>query len=213
MNLEQIMRAGPVIPVLRVEDPEVAIPLAKALVEGGLPTLEVTLRTDAAIEVIHAMSGVDGAIIGVGTVTRPEQFEQASRVGSRFAVTPGLSPALLEAAPEAGMPVLPGVMTPSELIEAGEHGFKRLKLFPAEVAGGVPMLKSLAGPFSDISFCPTGGVSPANMNDYLALSNVICVGGSWLAPGDMLENKDWEGITSLAKQAVESAIQSGWQKK
>lgn len=210
MNIEQIMRAGPVIPVLKVENPEVAIPLAKALVKGGLPTLEVTLRTDAAIEVIHAMSEVDGAIVGVGTVTHPDQFEQARRAGSRFAVTPGLSPALLEAAPEAGMSVLPGVMTPSELIKAGEHGFKLLKLFPAEVAGGVAMLKSLAGPFADIGFCPTGGVSPANMIDYLTLSNVLCVGGSWLAPADLLIKKDWDGITILAKEAVEAAIKSGW---
>ena len=213
MNLEQIMRAGPVITVLKVDDAEVAIPLAQALVAGGLPVLEVTLRTDNALEVISAMSEVAGAIVGVGTVIRPEQFEQARQAGSHFAVTPGLSPALLEAAPEAGIPVLPGVMTPSELIEAGEHGFKLLKLYPAEVAGGVAMLKSLAGPFADISFCPTGGVSPTNMTDYLALSNVLCVGGSWLAPADMLRNKDWEGITSLAKEAVESAVKCGWQKK
>lgn len=205
MNLEQIMRAGPVITVLKVDDVEVAIPLAQALVAGGLPVLEVTLRTDNALEVISAMSEVAGAIVGVGTVIRPEQFEQARQAGSHFAVTPGLSPALLEAAPEAGIPVLPGVMTPSELIEAGEHGFKLLKLYPAEVAGGVPMLKSLAGPFADISFCPTGGVSQTNMVDYLALSNVLCVGGSWLAPADMLRNKDWEGITKLAKTAVETA--------
>ncbi|MFT5658979.1 MAG: 2-dehydro-3-deoxyphosphogluconate aldolase/(4S)-4-hydroxy-2-oxoglutarate aldolase, partial [Gammaproteobacteria bacterium] len=186
MTLEQIMRAAPVIPVLKIDDPEIAIPLARALVAGGLPVLEVTLRTDAAIEVISAMRQVEGAIVGVGTVTRPGQFDQAKRAGASFAVTPGLSPALIEAAPEAGMPVLPGVMTPSELIEASESGFSLLKLFPAEVAGGVAMLKSLAGPFADIGFCPTGGVSPANMSCYLKLSNVLCVGGSWLTPADML---------------------------
>ena len=212
MNLEQIMRAGPVITVLKLDDVEVAIPLAQALVAGGLPVLEVTLRTDNALEVISAMSEVAGAIVGVGTVIRPEQFEQAKQAGSQFAVTPGLTPALLEAAPNAGMPVLPGVMTPSELIEAGEHGFKRLKLYPAEVAGGVPMLKSLAGPFADIGFCPTGGVSQTNMSDYLALSNVLCVGGSWIAPANLLENKDWDGITNLAKEAVETAMKNGWQK-
>jgi len=205
MNLDQIMRAGPVIPVLKVEDPEIAIPLAQALVEGGLPALEVTLRTPAALEVIAAMSEVAGAIVGVGTVTRPGQFTQARIAGARFAVTPGLTPALCEAAPDAGIPVLPGVMTPSELIAASEQGFKLLKLFPAQVAGGVAMLKSMAGPFAEISFCPTGGVTPANMVDYLEQSNVLCVGGSWLAPENLLRNGDWGGIRGLAQEAVASA--------
>ncbi len=203
MNLKQIMQAGPVIPVLKVEDSELAIPLAQALVAGGLPVLEVTLRTEAALEAINAMTEVSGAIVGVGTVTRPEQFEQARQAGSRFAVTPGLTPALCEAAPDSGIPVLPGVMTPSELIAASEHGFKLLKLFPAEVAGGVAMLKSMAGPFADIGFCPTGGVTPENMTSYLNLKNVICVGGSWLAPAELLLNRDWTGITNLARQAVD----------
>lgn len=205
MKLEQIMRAGPVIPVLKIEDPEIAVPLATALVDGGLPVLEVTLRTDAAIEVISAMSQVEGAIVGVGTVTQAKQFALARDAGSRFAVTPGLSPALIEAAPEAGMPVLPGVMTPSELIEASEAGFNLLKLFPAEVAGGVAMLKSLSGPFADIGFCPTGGVSLDNMNSYLRLSNVLCVGGSWLAPADLLQKRDWPAVRALARHAVEVA--------
>lgn len=205
MTLEQIMRAGPVIPVLKVEDPEIAVPLAQALVAGGLPVLEVTLRTERALEVIAAMSEVVGAIVGVGTVTRPDQFAQARTAGARFAVTPGLTPALFEAAPEAGIPVLPGVMTPSELIEAGENGFKLLKLFPAEVAGGVAMLKSMGGPFADIGFCPTGGVTPANMLDYLGLSNVLCVGGTWLTPEDLLHDKNWNGIRDLAREAVETA--------
>ena len=205
MTLEQIMRAGPVIPVLKVEDPEIAVPLAQALVAGGLPVLEVTLRTERALEVIAAMSEVVGAIVGVGTVTRPDQFAQARTAGARFAVTPGLTPALFEAAPEAGIPVLPGVMTPSELIEAGENGFKLLKLFPAEVAGGVAMLKSMGGPFADIGFCPTGGVTPANMLDYLGLSNVLCVGGTWLTSENLLHDKDWDGIKDLARQAVDTA--------
>jgi 2-dehydro-3-deoxyphosphogluconate aldolase/(4S)-4-hydroxy-2-oxoglutarate aldolase len=202
MILEEIMRAGPVISVLKVEDVSVAIPLAQALVAGGLPVLEVTLRTDSALEVIAAMSEVEGAIVGVGTVTRPGQFALAKQAGSQFAVTPGLTPALLEAAPEAGMPVLPGVMTPSELIEASEHGFNLLKLFPAEVAGGVAMLKSLAGPFAEVGFCPTGGVTPDNMKKYLSLPNVLCVGGSWIAPDEMIEAQDWAGICNLAKAAV-----------
>lgn len=205
MTLEQIMRAGPVIPVLKVEDPEIAIPLAQALVDGGLPVLEVTLRSDCAIEVIAAMSQVKGAIVGVGTVVRPEQFAQAKQAGSQFAVTPGLSPALIEAAPDAGMPVLPGVMTPSELISAVEAGFDFLKLFPAQVAGGVSMLKSLAGPFASVGFCPTGGVTTANMVDFLKQPNVLCVGGSWLAPASLLEQGDWEGIKKLAQEAVRIA--------
>ena len=205
MNLEQIMRAGPVIPVLKVENPEIAVALAQALVEGGLPVLEVTLRTGSALEVIAAMSEVAGAIVGVGTVTRPDQFDQAREAGARFAVTPGLTPALGEAAREAKIPVLPGVMTPSELIAAREQGFRLLKLFPAEVAGGVAMLKSMAGPFADTGFCPTGGVTPANMVDYLGLSNVLCVGGSWLAPEKLLIDKNWGAIRDLAREAVEIA--------
>jgi len=200
------MRAGPVIPVLKVEDPEIAVSLAQALVDGGLPVLEVTLRTAAALEVIAAMSEVSGAIVGVGTVTRAEQFGLSRQAGARFAVTPGLSPALFEAAPDAGIPVLPGVMTPSELISASEQGFKLLKLFPAEVAGGTAMLKSLAGPFADIEFCPTGGVTPANMMNYLALSNVLCVGGTWLAPDKLVQNKNWSGITDLARAAVDISL-------
>jgi 2-dehydro-3-deoxyphosphogluconate aldolase/(4S)-4-hydroxy-2-oxoglutarate aldolase len=208
MTLEQIMRAGPVIPVLKVEDPEIAVPLANALVAGGLPVLEVTLRTQAAMEVIAAMSEVAGAIVGVGTITRPEQFALAKQAGSVFAVTPGLSPALVEAAPAAGMPVLPGVMTPSELITAVEAGFDLLKLFPAQVAGGVAMLKSLAGPFAEVGFCPTGGVTPSNMTDFLAQPNVLCVGGSWLAPPDLVQNGDWDGIKQLAQEAVRIGARS-----
>ncbi len=207
MNLEQIMRAGPVIPVLKIEDPEIAAPLAKALVEGGLPVLEVTLRTDSALDAIAAMSRVDGAIVGVGTVTSAGQFALAKQAGSKFAVTPGMSPELMKAALASDIPVLPGVMTPSELITAVEAGFRLLKLFPAEVAGGVAMLKSLAGPFADIGFCPTGGVSPDNMNNYLKLPNVLCVGGSWLAPADLIDRRDWQGIRALAQQAVATANQ------
>lgn len=207
MTLEQIMRAGPVIPVLKVDDASIAVPLAEALVAGGLPVLEVTLRTASAIEVIAAMSEVEGAIVGVGTVTSPNQFSLAKQAGSQFAVTPGLSPALIEAAPDADMPVLPGVMTPSELITAVEAGFDLLKLFPAQVAGGVAMLKSLAGPFAEVGFCPTGGITPANMVEFLAQPNVLCVGGSWLAPAELLQKGDWQGIQALARQAVEAANQ------
>lgn len=207
MNLDQIMRAGPVIPVLKVNDVETAIPLAQALVEGGLPVLEVTLRTANALEVISAMSGVPGAIVGVGTVTQPDQFSLAIKAGANFAVTPGLTLTLADAANEIDIPVLPGAMTPSEVIAASEAGFKLLKLFPAQVAGGVAMLKALGGPFADIGFCPTGGVTPENMQDYLALPNVLCVGGTWLVPEAMLNDKDWNGIRDLASKAVDIANQ------
>ena len=212
MTLEQIMRAGPVIPVLKVEDPEIALSLAKALVDGGLPVLEVTLRSDCALEVIAAMSEVKGAIVGVGTVVTPDQFMLARQAGAQFAVTPGLSPALIESAPDAGMPVLPGVMTPSELITAVEAGFGLLKLFPAQVAGGVAMLKALSGPFAEVGFCPTGGVTTANMLEFLAQPNVLCVGGSWLAPDNMLQRKDWDGIKKLASDAVALSKTGGWNK-
>ena len=205
MTLEELMRTAPVIPVLKIEDLDTAVPLAKALVAGGLPVLEVTLRTPVALEAIAAMSEVEGAIVGVGTITMAEQFDLAKQAGSVFAVTPGLSPALIEAAPNAGMPLLPGVMTPSELITAVESGFNLLKLFPAQVAGGVGMLKSMAGPFADVGFCPTGGVSLDNMTEFLAQPNVLCVGGSWLAPNHLLQKKDWASITQLAQAAVNKA--------
>ncbi len=205
MTLEQLMRTASVIPVLKIEDLATAVPLAKALVAGGLPVLEVTLRTPVALEAIAAMSEVEGAIVGVGTITMAEQFDLAKQAGSVFAVTPGLSPALIEAAPNAGMPLLPGVMTPSELITAVESGFNLLKLFPAQVAGGVGMLKSMAGPFADVGFCPTGGVSLDNMTEFLAQPNVLCVGGSWLAPNHLLQKKDWASITQLAQAAVNKA--------
>lgn len=211
MLIEEIMCAGPVIPVLKVNKPEMAIELAKALVEGGLPVLEVTLRTDNALEVIEAMSEVEGSIVGVGTITNPRQFAEAKKAGAQFAVTPGLSRGLYEAIPEAGMPVLPGVMTPSELIAAVEMGFNHLKLFPAEVAGGVSMLKALSGPFADVRFCPTGGVSVHNMSSYLGLANVLCVGGSWLAPNELLESGNWRAISQLAIKAVDIAKLGGWQ--
>ncbi len=205
MTLEELMRTAPVIPVLKIEDLDTAVPLAKALVAGGLPVLEVTLRTPVALEAIAAMSEVEGAIVGVGTITMAEQFDLAKQAGSVFAVTPGLSPALIEAAPNAGMPVLPGVMTPSELITAVESGYSLLKLFPAQVAGGVAMLKSMAGPFAEVAFCPTGGVSVDNMTEFLAQPNVLCVGGSWLAPNHLLQKKDWASIAQLARIAVNKA--------
>jgi 2-dehydro-3-deoxyphosphogluconate aldolase/(4S)-4-hydroxy-2-oxoglutarate aldolase len=202
MNSDELMRKAPVIPVLVVDDPETAIPLAQALVAGGLPVLEVTLRTKTAFQVIEAMCQVEGAIVGVGTITRPEQFRQAQDSGAVFAVTPGSTPALLDAAVNSGLPTLPGTMTPSEVIAALDAGFNRLKFFPAGQAGGIPMLKAWQGPLPEAKFCPTGGVSADNLADYLALPNVLCVGGSWVAPAALIKSGAWAQITELARQAA-----------
>lgn len=204
---DQLMRLAPVIPVLAVHSVDHAVPLAEALVAGGLPVLEVTLRTPAALEVISAMATVSGAVVGVGTVIRPQQFQQAKDAGARFAVTPGSTPTLLSAARDSGLPTLPGVASASEAIAALEAGFDRLKLFPAEAAGGIPLLKSLHGPLAELAFCPTGGVGPNNMGAYLKLPNVLCVGGSWVAPTDRVQAGDWAGITALAREAVTSGKQ------
>lgn len=205
MNSAELLQQAPVLPVIVVDDPDTAVPLAEALVAGGLPVLEVTLRTPAALEAITAMSRVEGAIVGAGTVTRPEQFEQVRLAGAEFVVTPGCTSALLASAAEAGIPVVPGVMTPSEAMTALAAGFDHLKLFPAGPAGGIPLLKAIAGPLPEIRFCPTGGVGPDNMRDYLHLPNVVCVGGSWVVPADKVRSGDWTGITELARQAVETA--------
>jgi 2-dehydro-3-deoxyphosphogluconate aldolase / (4S)-4-hydroxy-2-oxoglutarate aldolase len=203
MDVRDVMRISPVIPVLTVTRLEHAVPLARALVEGGLRVLEVTLRTACALEAIHAMrSAVPDAIVGAGTLTRPDDFEAAARAGSQFGVTPGLSTELVEAARAAPFPILPGVMTPTELIAARTAGYSAFKLFPAQQAGGIGMLKALSGPFPDALFCPTGGINRDNAGAFLALPNVPCVGGSWLAPRELLEAGDWAGITALARDAA-----------
>jgi len=197
------MRVGPVIPVIVIEELVHAVPLAKALVAGGVRVLEVTLRTRAGIAAVKAMaSEVREAIIGVGTITRPEEFAQSLEAGARFAVTPGLTPALVEAARKVSLPLLPGVMTPSDVMAAKSAGFQELKLFPAQQAGGVGMLKALGGPFPDVTFCPTGGINAAMAPEFLALPNVACVGGSWLTPKDAIVNGDWAKITELARETA-----------
>ncbi len=202
MNVLDVMRVGPVIPVIVVEELAHAVPLAGALVAGGVRVLEVTLRTAPALEAIRLIArDVPDAIVGVGTLTRPEEFAKALDAGARFGVSPGLTPAMVQAAHETGLPLLPGVMTPSDVIAARMAGFGELKLFPAQQAGGIGMLKALGGPFPDVTFCPTGGVSPENAPDFLALPNVACVGGSWLTPRDALVAGDWDRITELAREA------------
>jgi 2-dehydro-3-deoxyphosphogluconate aldolase/(4S)-4-hydroxy-2-oxoglutarate aldolase len=202
MTLLDIMRSARVIPVIAIDDPEHAVPLAQALVAGGICVLEVTLRTAHGLAAIRAMSAVPGAIVGVGTLTQPEEFVAARDAGAVFGVSPGLTPALIEAARKSGLSLLPGVMTPSEVLAAREAGFRQLKLFPAVPAGGVGMLNAIAGPIPDVTFCPTGGISIDTAAQFLACKNVACVGGSWLTPKDALMAGDWARITALAKAAA-----------
>jgi 2-dehydro-3-deoxyphosphogluconate aldolase/(4S)-4-hydroxy-2-oxoglutarate aldolase len=199
----ELMRVGPVIPVIVIEEIAHAVPLAKALVAGGVRVLEVTLRTDVGLEAIRAIAReVDDAIVGVGTISRPEHFNQSIEAGARFGVSPGLTGDLIRAAQASGLPLLPGVMTPSDVIAARNAGFVALKLFPAQQAGGIGMLKAMGGPFPDVTFCPTGGVTAESASSFLALSNVGCVGGSWLTPPAMVRNGEWAAITALARAAA-----------
>jgi 2-dehydro-3-deoxyphosphogluconate aldolase/(4S)-4-hydroxy-2-oxoglutarate aldolase len=203
MNIREIVGMTPVIPVLTLSNIEHAVPLARALVDGGLRVLEITLRTPAAIGCIEAIrKAVPDAVVGVGTLTRAVDFAAADRAGAQFGVTPGLTPELSAAARGARFPLLPGVMTPTEIIAARMAGFNVLKLFPAHQAGGVAMLRALGAPFPDVLFCPTGGITRDNAPDYLTLPNVICVGGSWVAPAAMMEAGDWPGISALARDAA-----------
>ena len=203
MTVLEVMRVGPVIPVIVLDDLRHAVPLAKALVAGGVRVLEITLRTRVALDAVRAIAGdVRDAIVGVGTITRPEDCPNAVAAGARFGVSPGLTPALTEAARASGLPLLPGVMTPSEVIAARAAGFTELKLFPAEQCGGIGMLKALGSPFPDVTFCPTGGVTAASAPAYLALPNVACVGGSWLTPKDLVAADGWNEITGLARAAA-----------
>lgn len=203
MTLLELLRMGPVIPVMVIEHPRDAVPVARALVAGGIRVLEITLRSGAALEAIQRISHeVEGAVVGVGTVTHPEQIGPARQAGARFAVSPGFNAELAGAARENRLALLPGVMTPSELIAARTAGLAAYKLFPAQQAGGVGMLKALAGPFPDALFCPTGGITAETAPDYLALPNVACVGGSWLTPKPLIDAADWRGITRLAQHAA-----------
>jgi len=203
VNIREIVGLGPVIPVLTVSDLAHAVPLARALVAGGLRVLEITLRTPVALASIEAVrKAVPDAIIGAGTLTRAVDFAAADRVGAQFGVTPGLTPDLAAAARGARFPLLPGVMTPSELIAARAAGFNVVKLFPAHQAGGIAILQALGATFPDVLFCPTGGVTRATAPDYLALANVLSVGGSWVAPSAMLSAGDWSGIELLARDAA-----------
>ena len=203
MNVHDLLRAAPVMPVIVIDDAAQAVPLARALVEGGIRVLEVTLRTPAALQAIRAIAKeVPDAIVGAGTIINAHDLQQAREAGARFGVSPGATPELLALGRAGDWPYLPGVMTPSDLMAALAAGYNTLKFFPAAQAGGIPMLKALGGPFPQVTFCPTGGITPATAPDYLALPNVACVGGSWLTPAALLHARDWPAITKLAAQAA-----------
>ena len=205
---EEIFAAGPVVPVLVINDVEKAVPLAKALMEGGIKVLEVTLRTPAAIDVIKRIADeVPDSLIGAGTVTNAQQLKAVVEAGAKFAISPGMTADLLKAGMDAEIPLIPGISSTSDLMKGKDAGYTHMKFFPAEASGGVKAIKSISGPFPDVTFCPTGGIGPNNYNDYLALNNVKCVGGSWLAPDDAIEAGDWARITQLAKEAVAGANQ------
>ncbi|ASP22108.1 KHG/KDPG aldolase [Antarctobacter heliothermus] len=199
---EALCRLAPVIPVLVIDDASKARPLAEALVAGGLPVLEVTLRTPAALDAIREMAKVEGGIVGAGTLLTPEDVAAAIAAGAKFGVSPGATDKLLDACEAADLPLLPGIATSTEAMRLLERGYSVQKFFPAEANGGVPALKSIGAPIPQVRFCPTGGVSPANAPAYLALSNTLCVGGSWVAPKDLVAAGDWAAIEELARTAA-----------
>ncbi len=198
----EICRLAPVVPVIVVEDLAHATPLARALVAGGLPALEVTLRTPCALDAIRAMSEVSGGVVGAGTLLTPADVKAAKAAGAAFGVSPGATERLLDACAEHDLPLLPGAATASEIMALLEKGYTVQKFFPAEQAGGAAYLKSIGSPIPQVKFCPTGGISLKNARDYLGLSNILCVGGSWVCPKDKLVSGDWAGIETLAREAA-----------
>lgn len=203
MTPREILSIGPVVPVMAIEDLDTAVDLAAALVEGGIRTLEITLRTPVALAAIEQIAqAVPDAVVGAGTVVNAEQLQSVADAGAQFAISPGLNIKFAEAAQRSAIPVIPGVATAGELMLALEFGLDTLKLFPAEAVGGKTLLKAFHGPFPQVKFCPTGGISLASAPDYLALPNVLCVGGSWLTPKDLVRNRDWAAITHLAAEAM-----------
>ena len=207
LSIEKILNLVPVMPVMVVDRLEDAVPLARALYEGGLKVLEITLRTPVALDAVKAMRKElpADAVIGVGTVVTPEDLQRAEDAGAQFFVSPGWTQALVEAAAKSSVPLLPGVATPTEAMNLYTQGFKHLKFFPAEAAGGVPMMKSIGGPLPQITFCPTGGVNLDNAPNYLALPNVACVGGTWMAPTKLIASQSWTEIKTLATEAAQLA--------
>lgn len=202
-GLESMLRVAPVVAVVVIEKLADAVPLARALVAGGIRVIEITLRTPVALDAIRLLAtGVEGAIAGAGTVLDAEDFQDAQRAGARFAVSPGSTANLLAAVEKSNLPFLPGAATASEVLALQERGYRLQKFFPAEAAGGVGYLRAISGPLPGVGFCPTGGVSPANAAQYLTLPNVICVGGSWLSPAALVRAGEWSAITTLARHAA-----------
>ena len=199
----EICRLAPVVPVLVIDDLSHAKPLAEALVKGGLPALEVTLRTACALDAIRAMAEVPGGVVGAGTLLTPADVKAAKAAGAKFGVSPGATERLLDACAEYELPLLPGAATASEIMALLELGYTVQKFFPAEQAGGAPYLKSIGSPIPQVSFCPTGGISLKNARDYLGLKNILCVGGSWVAPKEAMAKGDWAAITTLAAEAAQ----------
>ncbi|CAN7686347.1 2-dehydro-3-deoxy-phosphogluconate aldolase [Rhizobium sp. LjRoot254] len=202
-KLLSTLRLQPVVPVIIIEDIKSAVPLARALVAGGLKALEITLRTAAGLDAIKAIAEeVEGGVVGAGTVLDARQWDLAVKAGSKFIVSPGAGTSVLDAADQSDIPLLPGTATATEVMQVRDRGYTVMKFFPAEQAGGAPYVNALASPFAGIQFCPTGGISLKNAMDYLSLSNVVCVGGSWVAPKAMVAAGDWAGITKLAAEAA-----------
>ena len=198
-----VFATSPVVPVMVIEQLDQAVPLAKALVAGGIRILEVTLRTECALEAIRLIrSEVPEALVGAGTVLNPLQLQQVTDAGAQFAISPGVTSALLEAGAKGSIPLIPGVASVSDAMKAMDYGYTHLKFFPAEASGGVKAIKSLGGPLTKLTFCPTGGIGLNNCKDYLALSNVACVGGSWVAPTEAVRDGDWQLISDLSAEAL-----------
>ncbi len=199
----EILQISPIVPVVVVENIKDAVPLAQSLIEGGIPIIEVTLRSSCALEAIELIAkNVPKMRVGAGTILNLTQLEQAQNRGAEFLISPGLTIKLLEYAKKKDMPLIPGVSSSSEVMQALELGYNALKFFPAEYCGGVKLLNAFNGPFKGVKFCPTGGISADNMRSYLALENVVCVGGSWLTPKDLVQNKEWDKITEICKRAL-----------
>lgn len=206
VSAEQILTQSPVVPVIVIQKLEQAVPLAKALIAGGIRVLEVTLRTDCAVDAIELIAKeVPEAIVGAGTVINKQQMKAVTDAGAQFIISPGITEPLLREGIDNKIPFIPGISTVSELMLGMSYGLRQFKFFPAEANGGVKALQAISGPFPQIRFCPTGGITPNNYRDYLALKSVLCVGGSWLLPADAIANGEWDKITELAKQAVEGA--------
>ncbi|WP_181226362.1 bifunctional 4-hydroxy-2-oxoglutarate aldolase/2-dehydro-3-deoxy-phosphogluconate aldolase [Helicobacter pylori] len=199
----EVLQISPIVPVVVIENIKDAVPLAQSLIEGGIPIIEVTLRSSCALEAIELIAkNVPKMRVGAGTILNPTQLEQAQNRGAEFLISPGLTPSLLEHAKKKDMPLIPGVSSSSEVMQALELGYSALKFFPAEYCGGVKLLNAFNGPFKGVKFCPTGGISADNMRSYLDLENVLCVGGSWLTPKDLIQNKEWDKITEICKRAL-----------